>query len=56
MGAKELNQFIVDKAKPLWDRLLADNPQAKIDEQTIYLGVEEMTFQDFCEDIRLRLS
>lgn len=43
----DLKQQIEEVAKPLWEKLIADNPQLVTE--------EEMTFEEFCDEIRWAL-
>ena len=42
-----LEQTIADVAKPIWDALIIESPEV--------ITLDEMTFKDFCDEIRLTI-
>ena len=56
--ARSTLQFEIETiSRPIWDEMLQNSPQdLVIDQDTLYLGLEEMTFNDFCEQVRMEMS
>ena len=51
-----ITNLIKETIRPAWNEMIRNNPESVIDSNTLFLGLEELTFDDFVESVRLELE